>query len=144
MLTHVAPGVRGRPHGAGARGPPAVGGADGADQVTGLTVSGLDLTEATWLLDDAGFVQAQAGCITKSTEVNNEYFDRSVCMPGSIDVSKTKNTRNVEIVPQTELFFFLRCIKHQNARTARAPAPHAPTHPRPRDALTRRTHARRL
>jgi len=55
---------------------------------TGVRLSGLTLTEATWLLDRDGFVQAQAGCIVKGPAGSDGGFDKWVCMPGSVEVHR--------------------------------------------------------
>ena len=49
---------------------------------TAVTLTGLTLSDATWLLDSDGFVQAQAGCIVKgpagydSFRLNFHHFHR--------------------------------------------------------------------
>jgi hypothetical protein len=64
-----------------------------------LTISGLALREAAYLLDNDGFVQAQAGCIVKTPSgaapnsggSQTLGFDGWTCMPGSIDVRRGRN-----------------------------------------------------
>ena len=55
---------------------------------TAVTLTGLTLSDATWLLDSDGFVQAQAGCIVKGPAGYEGGFDSWICMPGSIEVRR--------------------------------------------------------
>eukprot|EP00729_Bicosta_minor_P006900 gene6901-7060_t len=56
--------------------------------VSDVTVSSLELKEATWLLDNNGFVHWQAGCYVKGPAGFEPGFDGVTCMPGSIDVQR--------------------------------------------------------
>ena len=58
-----------------------------------VRIASLELKEATWLLDDHGFVHGQAGCYNKGPPGFNAWghFDFWTCMPGSIEVKRGRN-----------------------------------------------------